>query len=147
MVGGDERLIGGFGLLRGQDAGGNQDAVAEGDGLAGVEREVQLLFTIGENFLPERVGGKKTIAASVPVGWKARILRVVEDGYGDGLVADTAAEIAPTAARSPNGFAFFGFTGEIDAVDASVVQLGDSGGAAGGVGEDFGFVGGRFEGT
>ncbi len=71
---------------------------------------------------------------------------MIEDGDGDGLVAELAAEIAPAAPGAPGGFALFSFTGDVDTVDAGVVELGDRGGAAGGVGEDFWLVRGSFQG-
>src|SRR2546429_144812 len=73
------------------------------------------------------------------------LFRSVENGDGDGLVADEAAEIAPAAARAPGGVAFFAFTGEVGAVDAGVVQLCDGSGVAARVGIHLGFVGRDFE--
>src|SRR5258708_4553232 len=70
---------------------------------------------------------------------------MVEDGDGDRLVAELAAEIAPAAARAPGRIAFFAFAGEIDAVYAGVVELSDGGRAAIAVGEDFWLVGRSFQ--
>src|SRR5260221_7072975 len=70
---------------------------------------------------------------------------MVEDGDGDRLVAELAAEIAPAAARAPGRIAFFAFAGEIDTVYAGVVELSDGGRAAIAVGEDFWLVGGSFQ--
>ena len=72
---------------------------------------------------------------------------MVEDGDGDRLVTELAAEIAPAAAGAPGSIASFSFAGEVDAVNAGVVELGDRGGAAGGVGKDFGLVRGSFQGA
>src|SRR5260370_2341712 len=55
--------------------------------------------------------------------------------------------MAPAATCSPGGVAFLAFAGEIGAVDAGVVQLGHGCGVPAGVGEDFGLIGGGFEGA
>ena len=81
------------------------------------------MLALAENFLPERVGGEKTVTTSVPVGWKSRIGRVVENGDGDGLVADETTEIAPAAACAPGGVAFFAFTGEVGALTPKLSSL------------------------
>src|SRR2546429_8156342 len=73
------------------------------------------------------------------------LFRSVENGDGDGLVADEAAEIAPAAARAPGGVAFFAFTGEVGAVDAGVVQLCDGSGVAARGGIHLRVVGRGFE--
>src|SRR2546429_9836804 len=73
------------------------------------------------------------------------LFRSVENGDGDGLVADEAAEIAPAAARAPGGVAFFAFTGEVGAVDAGVVQLCDGSGVARPVGINLRFYGRGFQ--
>src|SRR5258708_39161933 len=70
---------------------------------------------------------------------------MVEDGDGDRLVADLAAEIAPAAARAPGSIAFCALAGEIDTVYAGVVELSDGGRAAIAVGEDFWLVGESFQ--
>src|ERR1700730_18184936 len=146
-IGGDEILVGRFGGLGRGDRRRDQDAIAERDASIGRQGEIQRLLALAENFLPERVGGEKTVTTGVPVGWKARIGRVVENGDGYGLVADETAEITPAAARAPGGVAFLAFTGEVGAVDADVVQLGDGSGAATAVGVDLRFAGRDFEST
>src|ERR1700681_4546732 len=100
-IGGDEILVGRFGGFGRGDRRRDQDAIAERDAGIGRQGEIKLLLALAENFLPEWVGGEKTVTACVPVGWKARIGRVVENGDGDGLVTDETAEIAPAAARAP----------------------------------------------
>src|SRR6266850_411708 len=138
--GGGEILVGGFGGFGGGDGRRDQDAVAECSLGTGGQRKIHLLFALAENFLAERIGCEKTIAAGVPIGGKAGIGRVIENGDGHGLVANETAEIAPAATRAPGGVALFAFAGEVDAVDAGVVQLGDRSGAAAGVGVNLGFV-------
>src|SRR2546421_11295571 len=145
VIGRHEIFVGSFGGFGGGDGRRDQDAVAEGSAGIGGQREIQLLLAIAENLLAERVGGEKAVAAGVPVCGKAGIGRVIQDGDGDGLVGDETAEIAPAAARAPGGVAFFAFTGEVGAVDAGVVQLGDGGGVAAGVGVDLGLVGRDFQ--
>src|SRR5882724_765629 len=140
VIGGDEVLVGRLGGIGGGDGRRDQDAVAKCGAGTGGQRKIQRLFAFAENFLAERVGGEKAVAAGVPIGGKAGIGRMVENGDGDRLVADETAEIAPAAARAPGGVAFFAFTGEVGAVDAGIVQLGDGGGAAAGVGVDLRFV-------
>src|ERR1700732_1503542 len=144
-IGGGEILVGRFGGLGRGDRRRDQDAIAERDAGIGRQGEIQRLLALAENFLPEWVGGEKTVTTRVPVGWKAGIGRMVENGDGDGLVADEAAEIAPAAARAPGGVAFFAFTGEVGAVDAGVVQLGDGSGVAAGIGVNLGLFGRDFE--
>src|SRR5260370_28460122 len=112
MVGGDEVLVGGFGGFGGGDRGRDQDATAEGGAGIGTQREIQFFLAIAENFLAKRIGGEKAIAASVPVGGKAGIGGVVENGDGDGFVADETAEVSPAGARAPGGITFFAFAGE-----------------------------------
>src|SRR4029077_20973166 len=87
------------------------------------------------------------IAAGVPVRGKARIRGVVKYSDGDRLITELAAEIAPAAARAPSGIPFLSFAGQVDPTDASVVELGDGGRPAAGIGEDFGLVGGSFQGA
>src|SRR5439155_11989051 len=69
----------------------------------------------------------------------------IENDDVDSSAADNTAEFAPAPASSPGGVSFFSFTGEVCSVDAGVVQLGDSGGAAAGVGVALGFVRRDFE--
>src|SRR6266849_2131869 len=140
VIGGDEILVGDFGGFGGGDGRRDEDAVAKGSAGTGGQREIQRLFAFAENFLAERIGGEKAVAAGVPIGGKAGIGRVIEHSDGDGLVANETAEIAPAAARAPGGVALFTFTGEVGAVDAGVVQLCDAGGAAAGVGVDLELV-------
>src|SRR2546426_7035890 len=140
VIGGDEILVGGFGGFGGGDGRRDEDAVAKGSRGTGGQREIQRLLAFTENFLAKRIGSEKSVAAGVPIGGKTGIGRVVENGDGDGLIADETAEIAPAATRAPGGVALFAFTGEVGAVDADIVQLGDGGGAAAGVGVDLRFV-------
>ena len=81
----------------------------------------------------------------MPVSGEAGIGGVVENGDGDRLGADKTAEVAPASASAPGGVALLAFTCQIGAVDAGVVQFGDGGGAAAGVGVDLGFVRRDFE--
>src|SRR6266404_5634161 len=140
VIGGDEVLVGRLGGIGGGDGRRDQDAVAKCGAGTGGQRKIQGLFAFAENFLAERIGGEKAVAAGVPIGGKAGIGRVIENSDGDGLVANETAETAPSAARAPGVVALFTFTGEVGAVDAGVVQLGDGGGAAAGVGVDLGLV-------
>src|SRR5439155_334632 len=87
----------------------------------------------------------EAIAAGMPVGGKAWIARVVENGDGDRLGADETAEIAPPPARAPGGIALFAFTREVGSIDAGVVQLGDGRGATAGIGVNLRFFRGDFE--
>src|ERR1700676_1830426 len=91
------------------------------------------------------MGCEEAIAARVQVSGKAGILRMIEDGDGDGLVANQAAEIAPAPAGAPCGVAFFSFACEIGAVDAGVVQLSHRCGAAARIGVNLGLVGRNLE--
>src|SRR5436190_18533235 len=140
MVGGDEVFVGGFGGFGSGDRGRDQNAVAEGGAGVGGEREIQFFFAITENFLAERIGGEKAVAAGVPIGGEAGIRGVVENGDSHRLAAHETAEIAPAPTGAPGSIAFFAFAGEVGAIDAGVVQLGVSGGAAAGVSVDLGFV-------
>src|SRR5882757_9468803 len=83
----------------------------------------------------------------MPVGRKTRIRRMVEDGNGHGLVVDLAGEIAPAPTSAPGSVALSAFTGQIDAVYAGVVQLGDRGWIALCVREHFRFIAGSFQGA
>src|SRR5271168_1709706 len=111
----------------------------------GSQREIQLFLAVAENFLAQRIGGKKTVAARVPIRRKARIGRMIQDCDGDTLVADFAAEIAPASPRAPSVIAFFSFTRQVGAVDTGIVQLSDGGGPAAGIGVDLGLVRGNLE--
>src|SRR4029077_9594945 len=145
MIGRDKVFVRGFSRFGSQDGRGDQDAVAESDAGAGSQGKIQLFFAIAENFLAEWVWGEQAVTASVPVCRKAGILGVVENGNGAGLAANHATEIAPAAASPPGGVASFSFAGEVGAVDAGVIQLGDCGGVAAGVRKHFGLVRGNFE--
>src|SRR6267154_80246 len=70
---------------------------------------------------------------------------MVEDGNGHGLVVDLAGEIAPAPTSAPGSVALSAFTGQIDAVYAGVVQLGDRGWIALCVREHFRFIAGSFQ--
>src|SRR5216683_1542537 len=83
----------------------------------------------------------------MPVCWMPRILWMVEHGDGNGVGADSAGENTPVAAGAPGCVAFFSFAGEVCAVDAVVVHFCYLRGVPSGVGEDFGLVGGGFEGA
>ncbi len=145
MIGRHEILVGCFGGFGRGDCGRDQDAIAERDAGIGGKGEIQLFLAIAENFLAERVGGEEAIAAGMPVGGKAWIARVVENGDGDRLGADETAEIAPPPARAPGGIALFAFTREVGSIDAGVVQLGDGRGATAGIGVNLRFFRGDFE--
>ncbi len=81
---GDELFVGGFGGLGREDRRRNQDAIAErGAGMWG-QREIQLFFTVTENFLAKRICGEEAIAAGVPIGGEAGVLRVIENRDGGG---------------------------------------------------------------
>src|SRR6266481_6391648 len=81
----------------------------------------------------------------MPVGRKTRIRWMVEDGNGHGLVVDLAGEIAPAPTSAPGSVTLSAFTGQIDAVYAGVVQLGDRGWIALCVHEHFRFIAGSFQ--
>src|SRR5271170_7259544 len=70
----------------------------------------------------------------MPIGRKPRILRMIENGDGDRLVAHEPAQITPTTASSPSGVALFPLTRKIGAVDSSVIQLCNGSGAAARIG-------------
>src|SRR5712692_2753145 len=145
MIRRHEVFVGSFGGFGSGDRRRDQDAVAEGyAGIRG-KREMQLFLTNAEDFLAERVGGKKAVAARVPIGGKAGIGGVIENGDGHRFVTDQTAEVAAASTSAPGGVAFFAFAGEVGAVDAGVVQFGDGRGAATRVSVDLGFVGGNLE--
>src|SRR5260370_25800867 len=72
---------------------------------------------------------------------------MVEDGNGDRLITELAAEIAPAAACAPSGISFFPFAGQVAPIDAGVFDLGDGSRPAACIGEDFGLVGGSLQGV
>src|SRR5258707_15211177 len=72
---------------------------------------------------------------------------MVEDGNGDRLITELAAEIAPAAACAPSGISFFPFAGQVAPIDAGVFDLGDRSRPAACIGEDFGLVGGSLQGV
>jgi len=58
----------------------NDDAIAEGNRLASLEREIKRrLFRI-KHMPPERICGEQAIAACMPVRWITNVARVIEDG-------------------------------------------------------------------
>src|SRR5437870_9665297 len=72
---------------------------------------------------------------------------MIQNRNRDRLIADLSAQIAPAAARTPGGFAFFAFAGQIDSVHAGVVELRHGSSSPARVGENFRFVRGHFQGT
>src|SRR4029453_2827847 len=71
--------------LLGETAREDQQPVPESGGGAGREREVQRLLPVAEDALPERVRGEEAVAAGMPVGGIAGVLRVVEHQQHDVL--------------------------------------------------------------
>src|SRR6185369_10801866 len=63
----------------------------------------------------ERIGGKQSISASVPVGRIAGVAGVVEDSNADHRITCVARQGAPSSASSPRVAALSSFTGEIHA--------------------------------
>src|SRR5262245_10654893 len=131
-------------LLR-ERAGEHEQAVAEGRARFRRELEVQRLLAVAERRLPERVRGEEAVAARVPVGRVAGVLRVVEHQQHDVLALDLARERAPAAARAPDLVARQAFAARVAAGHAGVVEHGNGGRLARGVGEDLRLVGGLLE--
>src|SRR5579859_3850058 len=50
----------------------------------------------------------------MPVGWITGVLRMIEDGDRNRMIAGRACKRAPATARPPGGRAFYAFAGEID---------------------------------
>src|SRR6185503_6605202 len=97
-------------VLRIQD-----NAIAEGRRLTFVECEVEGRLLWVEDTPPQRIRRKQAIPAGMPVGWIARITRMIEDGDCDGMVVCMAGQRAPAPARPPCGITFDTFAGEVDA--------------------------------
>src|SRR5205807_8952743 len=87
------------------------------------------------------------VTPRVPIRRDARIRGMIQNRNRDRLIADLSAQIAPAAARTPGGFAFFAFAGQIDSVHAGVVELRHGSSSPARVGENFRFVRGHFQGT
>src|SRR5215469_7152143 len=103
-VGRSKIVVGSFGVFGRSDFGEDEYAVAKGNTRGRFQCQIhRRRFAIGEDFWSKRVGGEQTVAARVPIGGKARVIRMIEDGDGDRLFADLTAENAPTAARAPCG--------------------------------------------
>src|SRR5258708_6788318 len=136
----DEAAILRFEIIRGGLAGYDQDTVLESGCLFPFEREVQLLLSIAEDFLPEWIGREQAIPAGVPIGGVARVAWMIEYRKRYVFSADSAREHCPTAAGSPYFVAGLSFAAGVAAGDAGVIQHGNGGGVAAGVGEDLRFV-------
>src|SRR5580700_3434028 len=107
MIRRDELLVSGFGSLGREDRRRDQNTITESHTCVRSQRKIQLLLTVAENLLAERVSGEKAVAARVPVSGESGILGMVENGDRDRLVADLAAQIAPASPRAPSGVAFW----------------------------------------
>src|SRR5690348_10331845 len=81
----------------------------------------------------------------MPISREAGIRGMIEYGDGDRLITELAAQVAPAAARAPNGVAFLPFAGQVDSIDAGVIELRNGGRTAAGIRENLGLVGGRFQ--
>src|SRR4029077_17064341 len=118
-----------------------EDAVTKRNTFAWGQREIHRgLFAIREDASPQGVCAEQPVAASVPIGRKAGIRRMIQDRNGDRVIADSATQHAPVATRSPSRVTFFSITGKVNAVNAGVVQLGDWGWATACVGKDLRLV-------
>src|SRR5208282_768796 len=140
----DELLVCGFRSFRCEDRRRDQNAITESYACMRSERKIQLLLAVAENFLAERIRGKKPIAARVPVRRKARILGMIENRDSDWFVADQTAQIAPPSASTPGSVAFIAFAGKVGPVDACIVQRGHLRGAPAGVNVALRFVAWNF---
>src|SRR6267142_2661152 len=116
----------------------DEDPVAEGRRSARGQRVLQLLLAVAEHLLPEGSRGEEAIAARVPVGREARVLRMIQHQDGDRLAVDRSREAHPAAPRSPDVVALLAFAAEIHPGHALVVEHGHRGGAALGVRVDLG---------
>ena len=72
-------------FIRARGVGVEDDAIAEGGGLALLEGEVEGRALGVEDVRAQRVGGEEAVAAGVPVGGVAGVAGVVEDGDGLGF--------------------------------------------------------------
>ena len=105
--------------------GSQYDTVPESDGLSFVEVEVEGLAALAENLLAQGVGGKKPVAAGMPVGWIPGVRRMVDDDDADGVVAFLSVEHAPVAAGAPGAVAGLAGGGQVVAIDIGGVTGGD----------------------
>src|SRR5690242_19542454 len=140
-----EFLVGRFRGFWCKNRGRDQDAIAESRAGARSQSEIKLFLAIAENFLAQRIGGEEPVASCMPVCGKAGISRVIENRNGNWLVANHPTEVAPAASSAPCRISLLSFTGQIRAVDAGVVQLGDRGCVAAGVAEHLRLVGRNFK--
>src|SRR5690348_13280048 len=81
----------------------------------------------------------------MPVGGKAGIFGVVEDGDGYGFIVHHATQVAPASTRAPRLVALFSFAREISAVHSGVVELGDGCGTPVSVRIDLGLLRRNFQ--
>ena len=92
------------------------------------------------------VRGEEPVPPGVPVGRVAGVVGVVEDQHDHVFVVDPPRQRHPAGAGAPDRAALQALAAVVDPVHALVVQGGDGGGRAAGVGEDLGLVRGRLEG-
>src|ERR1017187_9978351 len=110
-----------------------QDAISEGRRFVFVDGEVQRGSFGVEGVCAERVDSEQAVSAGVPVGGIAGVSGVVEDGDGLGLAGlvsncrGGSGELAPAAARAPDGIANLAFTCAIDAAGSCGIGCRDLG--------------------
>lgn len=69
----------GVDLFRRRCTGQNQETITKRYRLLRFQSKTQCLLTVAENSLAERISGKQTVAAGVPVGRKSCVLWVIEN--------------------------------------------------------------------
>src|SRR5439155_21212841 len=127
-----------FGLGGGWRPRQDQDPVTEGRRSAGRQRVLQLLLAVAEHLLPEGIRREEAVAARVPVGREARVLRMIQHQDGHRLALDRSREAHPAAPRSPDVVALLALAAEIHPGHAVVVEHRHRRGAALGVRVDLG---------
>ena len=79
--------------------------------------------SLAEDLLAQWIRGKQPIAAGMPVGWIARVGRVVDDDYADGVCPFLAVHHAPIAASAPGAVARLAGGSQVVAIDVRGIAL------------------------
>src|SRR5262245_27673204 len=122
-----------------------EHAIPKCRGLAWIERKVQLLFSVAEDFLAQWVDGEEAIATRVPVACEAGVLGMVKDCDCHRITVDLPCQRAPASASPPRRRATLPFTRQIVSSGNAVLQLRHGGCSSAGVGERFRFFAGQLQ--